>query len=96
MQDLNGCVVPPLFQVAVFVELASFVVEAVRDFVADDDADAAVVERLGELAAVEQRLQDTGREHDIVLVGVVECVDHGRFRRPLVFSHLSFKNNNLN
>ena len=43
--------------------LLAFVVESVRDFVSDDDADAAVVERLGEVLAVEVRLQDSRREH---------------------------------
>ena len=43
--------------------LLAFVVESVRDFVSDDDADAAVVERLGEVLAVEVRLQDAGGEH---------------------------------
>ena len=62
-ERLHRHVVPPLLEVAVAVELAALVVEAVRDLVADDDADAAVVERLGELAAVEQRLQDAGRKN---------------------------------
>ena len=34
-----------------------------RDFVPDDDADAAVVERLGEMLAVEQGLKDPGGEN---------------------------------
>ena len=39
------------------------VVEAMRDLVSDDDADAAVVERLGEVLAVEVRLQDSSGEN---------------------------------
>ena len=86
--NLNSGVIPPLLEVAILVELTSLVVEAVRNFMTDDDADAAVVERLGELAAVEERLEDSGREHYVVLVGVVESVDDGRLRRPLIFGHL--------
>ena len=55
--------VPPLVDVAEVVELAPLVVEAVRDLVPDDDADAAVVERLREVLVVERRLQDARGEH---------------------------------
>ena len=41
----------------------TFIVEAVRDLVPYDDADATVVERLREVLAVEVRLQDSGGEH---------------------------------
>ena len=59
----GGLVVPPLVDVAEVVELAPLVVEAVRDLVPDDDSDAAVVERLREVLAVEVRLQDSGGEN---------------------------------
>ena len=55
--------VPPLVDVAEVVELAPLVVEAVRDLVPDDDANAAVVERLREVLVVERRLQDASGEH---------------------------------
>ena len=41
----------------------TFIVKPVGDLVADDDADAAVVERLGKVLAVEQRLQNSGGKH---------------------------------
>ena len=41
----------------------TFIVEAVRDLVPDDDADATVVERLREVLAVEIRLQDARGEN---------------------------------
>ena len=41
----------------------TFIVEAVRDLVPYDDADATVVERLREVLAVEVRLQDSGGEN---------------------------------
>ena len=59
----RGLVVPPLVDVAEIIELAALVVEAVRDLVADDDADAAVVERLREVLVVEWGLQDPRGEH---------------------------------
>ena len=49
-------VVPPLVDVADVVELSALVVEAVRDLVADDDADAAEVQALREVLVVERRL----------------------------------------
>ena len=59
----RGLVVPPLVDVAEVVELSALVVEAVGDLVADDDADAAVVQRLREVLVVERRLQDSRGEH---------------------------------
>ncbi len=56
-------VVPPLLEVALLVELAALVVKAVGDLVADYHADAAVVQRLGEVLAVEQRLEDPRGKH---------------------------------
>ena len=43
--------------------LYTFIVESVGDLVADDDADAAVVQRLREVLVVERRLQDSRGEH---------------------------------
>ena len=54
---------PPVHKISLLVKLSSLVVEAVRDLVPDDDADAAVVERLREVLAVEVRLQDSGGEN---------------------------------
>ena len=55
--------VPPLVNVAQGVDLPAPVVEAVSDLVADDHADAAVVQRAGEVLVVERGLQDASREH---------------------------------
>ncbi len=57
---------PPVAQVAVAVRAAALVVEAVADLVADDAADGAVVDRLVRLGIEERRLQDGGREDDLV------------------------------
>jgi hypothetical protein len=44
-EGLNRCIIPPLFQVAVLVELAALVVEAVRDFVTNHYTDPAVLKQ---------------------------------------------------
>ena len=48
-EGLHCCIIPPLFQVPVFIELPAFVVEPVRDFVTDNHADPAVLRKSMEL-----------------------------------------------
>ena len=69
-------------EVAVGVELAAFVVEAVGEFVADDGADVAVVDGVVGFGVVEGGLQDAGGEVDVVHAGVVVGVDGGRASCP--------------
>ena len=57
---------PPVGEVAVAVVLAALVVEAVADLVPDHRADAAVVRGVVGVGVEERRLQDRGREHDLV------------------------------
>ena len=57
---------PPVAQVAVAVELAALVVEAVADLVADHGADRAVVHRVVGVGVEERRLEDRGGEDDLV------------------------------
>ena len=61
---------PPVDQLAVAVVLGALVVEAVADLVADHRPDAAVVGRVVGLGVEERRLQDRGREDDLVLPGL--------------------------
>ena len=75
---------PPVVEVALGVELAALVVEAVGEFVADDGADVAVVDGVVLGAVVEGRLQDSGGEVDVVHAGVVVGVDGGRGHLPLL------------
>lgn len=63
MEVVDGLITPPSEEVAVLVEQAALVVEAVSDLVADDHANAAIVEGAGQVAMVEGRLQDARREH---------------------------------
>ena len=75
---------PPVVQVAVAVVLRALVVEAVADLVADDRADAAVVDRVVGVEVEERRLQDRGREDDLVHPRVVVGVDRLGRHEPLV------------
>ena len=59
----RGGVVPPLIDVADVVELPALVVEAVRNLVADDHADAAEVQALREELVIEWWLQNSGGKH---------------------------------
>ena len=72
-----GCVLlgPPVANGAGRVDLAALVVEAVADLVADDRADRAIVHRRVRRRIEERRLQDAGREDDLVLEPAVVGVD---------------------
>ena len=80
---LEGLRLPPVPEVAVGVVLPALVVEAVRDLVADDPPDAAVVEVGRPVLVEEDPLEDPGRELDGVLDGAVEGVDDGGVGVPL-------------
>ena len=78
----NGGAVPPLVDVALFIELLPLVVKPVGDLVPDHHPYPAKVERLGEVLVVEGGLEDAGREHDLVAVPAVVGVHHRWRRRP--------------
>ena len=75
---------PPILQVAGGVELAAFIVKAVGEFVSDGGASVAVVGRGVELRIIERRLQDSGREVDVVHLRIVVGVDGDGRHHPLV------------
>ena len=72
---------PPVAQVALGVELAPLVVEAMRELVADHRPDRPVVDRIVGRWVEIRRLEDPGREHDLVERRVVVGI-HGRRRHP--------------
>ena len=74
---------PPIVQIAVTIELTSLVVEAVRQFVANHSADGAEIHGVVARSAVERRLQDPGREVDIVFERIVICIDGWGRHAPL-------------
>ena len=82
-----SCLVHQSLQVALGVELAALVVEAVGQLVADGGAGIAVVGRVVQLRIVERRLQYAGREVDVVHLRVVVGVDRGRRHLPLAAIH---------
>ena len=78
-----------MVDVALLVELLPLVVEAVGDLMPDHDADAAVVQTLGEVAAVEEGLENPRGKHDIIFVWTVESIDNSRCCGPSVFINWS-------
>ena len=73
---------PPVAQYAPGIELAALVVEAVADFVADHGADSTVIDRVVGLHVEERRLQDRGRENDLVGEWIVVSIDGLRRHDP--------------
>ena len=57
---------PPVAQISLGIVLAALIVEAVGHLMADDGADAAIVERIVGLRIEEGRLQDAGGKYDFV------------------------------
>ena len=78
----NGGAVPPLVDVALFIELLPLVVKPVGDLVPDHHPYPAKVERLGEVLVVEGGLEDASGEHDLVPVPAVVGVHNGRSGCP--------------
>ena len=73
---------PPVVQVSILVELAALVIETVGEFVADGRSHVAIIGRFVFLVAEERRLQDSGGEVDVVLLGIVVGIDGGRRNLP--------------
>src|SRR5580704_13513596 len=74
---------PPVREVAVTVELAAFVIEAVGEFMSYDAANVAIVRRVRCVTVIQRRLKDASREVDIIGTGVVISVDRRRSNEPL-------------
>ena len=75
---------PPVFQITVFVVLATLVVEAVCHLMTDYNTDCTVIEGIVSIHIEERILQDTGRETDFVRCRVVISVYGLRSHQPLV------------
>src|SRR5450830_410319 len=74
---------PPVAQIAVAIGLATLVVEAVADFMADHGADGAIVDGVVRLGVKEWRLQNRGREDDFIHRRAVIGVHRLRRHAPL-------------
>ena len=73
---------PPFVKRAVLVVAAALIVEMVADLVADDGADAAIIDRRVGIGIEEGRLQDRGREDDLVPHRIGVGVDLHRSHAP--------------
>ena len=88
---VDGRVFPPLMQVTVFVVLATLIVERMRQFVPHHNAHCAVVQRLRIMNIVEWRLQDAGREDDLVFRWRIVGVHRWRRHLPFRFEEIPFE-----
>src|SRR5882724_390783 len=75
---------PPVAQIALRVELASLIVEAVGQLVADDNPDATEVRGIVNLLVEKRRLQNTRREHNFILRRTVVGIDRRWRHLPFV------------
>ena len=73
---------PPRFEISVRIEFTALIVEAVRDFVSDDTADSAVIDRVVGFEIKERRLQDSGGKNDFIEYARIICVDRRRSHSP--------------
>ena len=78
---------PPHHQIAVGVKLRALIVEAVRHFVTDHRADAAIIKRIVGFRIIERGLQNSGWKNDFVELWVVVSIHRGRRHSPFSFVH---------
>ena len=71
-------------QIALFIELAALIVEAVGDLVPNHGAFSAKVGGIVRITAEEWRLQDAGGKINGVELGIVIGVDGGRSHGPVI------------
>ena len=74
---------PPVLQVPVSIELAAFIVESVREFMANRATGVAVVGRVVQFGVVKRRLQHARGKVDVVHLRIVVGIDRGRRDVPL-------------
>lgn len=60
---LNSGIVPPLHQIAVFVELATLIIETMSNLMTDYYTDTAIIQGLGKVLRVKKRLQNPRRKY---------------------------------
>ena len=76
---------PPYFQISLCVVLTAFVVETVCDFVTDNAARVAVIERVVRQDVEKRRLQNSGGENDFIKTRIVISVNCRRSHSPARF-----------
>ena len=73
---------PPVFQVALAIELPALVIEAVRQFMPDDGPHRTVVHRIIPAGIEERRLQNPGGKVDVVHLRIVISIHCRRAHAP--------------
>ena len=74
---------PPVAQIAFGVKLASLIVKAVRQFMANGAAGVAVIGSIIHLGIVERRLQNARGKVDVIHLRIVVSIHRGRSHAPL-------------
>ena len=74
---------PPVLQVPLRIKFATLIVVAMRDLMANDCTDGAVVDRVIGVGVEKRRLQNSCGEGDVVVERVVTGVDSWRRHAPL-------------
>ena len=74
---------PPIAEIALRVELASLIVEAVAHLVADDGTDASVVHSVVRIGVEERRLENAGGKLDLIQGCAVRGIHRRRHHAPL-------------
>ena len=82
LEFFRGLRRPPVGQISHFVVLPALIVEAMRHFVADDGADAAIIHRVVRVRVEERWLQNSGRENNLVHLRIVVGVHRRRRHSP--------------
>lgn len=75
---------PPIDEVPLFVELSTLIVEAVSNFVADDEPDRAVIHVLWSIVIEERAFQNTSREFCETVIGCY--LVYRRVRIPFAYN----------
>ena len=75
---------PPVFQVTIFIELTSLVIESVSHFMSDYYTDSSIVTSIICIHIEERILQNSSRETDFVCRRIVVCIDSLRSHQPFI------------
>src|SRR5260370_39929095 len=84
LKFLTICFCPPVAQISLGIELASLIVEAVRQLMSDDRANGAEIDGVIHALIKERRLQNAGREHNLIPRTAVISVHRRRRHTPLI------------
>src|SRR6185312_16434395 len=78
---------PPVTQIAFGIKLASLIVKPMSKLMANDQANSAHVDSIIHLAIKEWRLQNAGREDNLIVAAAVISIHGGRRHAPFQLVH---------